>query len=244
MHAGTTCSIGLRIANTQRRVPAFAVLVEDRVRDASGATQPAGRSFALRIGAGESVLRSYRFVPARRGALAFSHFQVFTRFPFGLFSKSLTLPGQGSALVYPAIEPVSVPPSLGAARERGDGVTGDRGQGALAIGLRGYERGDSHRRVHWPASLRRGDLLVRLLENERRPEVEVRLRTDVSPDAAFERAVSWAASEIVALIAAGARVALHTSHERFEADAGPGQRGRLMSYLARVEPQLRTPGPA
>ena len=62
------------------------------------------------------------------------------------------------------------------------------------------------------------------------------LRTDVADDPTFERAVIWAASEIAALLATGARVALRTSEDHLPAAAGTAQRGRLMAYLARVEP--------
>jgi uncharacterized protein (DUF58 family) len=237
LHAGAPCPVGLRVHNTQRRVPAFAVLVEDVVRQAGGSPRGAGRVFVLRLGAGEAQERVYRFQPERRGPLEFLEFRVFTRFPFGLFSKALTLPAPAATLVYPALEPVSVPPGFGAGRERGEGRAGPRGGGALAEGLRDYEPGDPPRRIHWPASLRRGTWLVRELENERRPEVEVRLRTDVAPGPAFERAVSWAASEIAALLDAGARVALQTSARRLAADEGAGQRAHLMGFLARVEPE-------
>jgi len=238
IHAGAPCAIGLRIHNSQRWVTAYAVLVEDLFREPGAPPQPAGRAFALRVGAGESVLRVYRFVPSQRGPLEFTKFRVVTRFPFGLFSKALTLPGSAAALVYPALEAITIPPDFGAARERGEGLAGSRGEGALAEGLRGYQRGDSRRRVHWPASLRRGELLVRELENERRPEVEVRLRTDVEPGQGFERAVSWAASEISALLDTGARVALRTTRTHLDAESGAAQRGRLMAFLARVEADL------
>ncbi len=244
IYAGSPCSIGLRIHNCQRRVTAYAVLVEDEIRERGEAPRPAGRAFALRIGAGESALRAYRFVPSRRGPLEFTQFQVFTRFPFGLFSKALTLSASAPALVYPAVESVTIPPDFGGARECGDGLAGSHGEGALAEGLRGYEWGDSPRRVHWPASLHRGELVVRVLENEKQPEVEVRLRTDVPPDQTFERAVGWAASEISALLDAGARVALRTTGTHLDADAGAAQRGRLMAFLARVEAELPEANPA
>lgn len=235
IYAGRAATIGLRIHNVQRRVTAYAVLVEDRQKAPGGAAQAAGRAFALQIDAGRSVRVPYRFTPERRGPIEFTEFQVFTRFPFGLFSKALTLPAPGRTLVYPAIEALSVPDAFGAARERGDGLAGDRGQGALAEGLREYAPGDSARRVHWPASLRRNELVVRELENERRPEVEVRLRTDVEPGPGFERAICWAASEIAALLDDGARVALRTTTRHFDADTGDTQRARLMTFLATVQ---------
>jgi uncharacterized protein (DUF58 family) len=107
----------------------------------------------------------------------------------------------------------------------------------VASRLRDYAPGDLLRRIHWRASLRRGALLVRDVEHEEQAEVEVRLRTAGQRAGwAFERAVTWAASEVVALLDAGRRVALRTDAAHLAPDAGPGHRGRLLAFLARVEP--------
>jgi uncharacterized protein (DUF58 family) len=237
LFAETPCTVGLEITNHQRRVPAFAVLVEDRVTEGKAAQRAAGRGFALRAGPGETESRAYRCVPGRRGEIRFDGFRVSTRFPFGLFSKALTLESPQTALVYPALEPLAIPPRFGAPRQTGEGVAGEHGTGPLVSGLRHYEPGDPARRIHWRASLRRDELLVRKVESEQRAEVEVRLRTaDQQPGERFERSVRWAASEVVALLEAGARVALRTDASRIEADLGNRQRGRLLGFLARVEP--------
>jgi len=235
--AETPCSVGLEISNRQQRVPAFAVLVEDRLTEGDAAQRAAGRGFALRVGPGETELRAYRCVPSQRGEIRFDGFQVSTRFPFGLFSKALTLESPQTSLVYPTLEPLSIPPSFGAARETGEGIAGEHGTGPVVSGLRHYEPGDPARRIHWRASLRRDELLVRKVESEQPAEVEVRLRTaGQQPGESFERSVRWAASEVVALLEAGARVALRTDASRIEADLGSRHRGRLLGSLARVEP--------
>jgi uncharacterized protein (DUF58 family) len=231
--AGT---VVLEIHNGQRRVPSFAVVVEDRVRRDDG-WRPAGRAFALRVGAGCTESRVYRLVPERRGPLEFIGFQVSTRFPFGLFSKAMVLEAPGEAMVYPEIEVVRVPPELGRARGGGESVSGPAGHGADVSGLREFKPGDSVRRIHWRASLRRGEMLVRQVENEHEAEVEVRLATErATPGEAFETRVSWAASEAVAHLEAGHRVALRTDSAYISADAGAGQRARLLTALARVQP--------
>ena len=237
LYADSENKIVLEISNQQRRAAAFAVVVEDRratpERDASNRS----RTFALRVGAGETLCRSYGFRPNRRGRVKFEEFQVFTRFPFGLFSKSLTLPASQSALVYPALEPVRSLQNFGSPRDAGERVSAPVASGADAIGLRGYTPGDPLRRIHWRASMRRRSLLVREVESEHEAEVEVRLRTrGAHPGERFERSVGWAASEIAALLDAGSRVALRTDDELIAAGAGVRQRARLLSYLALVEP--------
>jgi uncharacterized protein (DUF58 family) len=234
--AGAENPVTLEITNRQRRVPAFALVIEDRLRTAGGPEAAAGRVFALRIGAGATEVRGYRLVPDQRGPLEFVGFQVSTRFPFGLFSKSLTLAESGEALVYPGVDPLPVSPGLGGTPDEGE-CARDTGDGASAASLREFAPGDPMRRIHWPASLRRGSLYVRQLESARAAEVEVRLRTQgVADGLEFERGVRWAASEVVALLDAGRRVALRTDAAYLAADAGAGQRARLLSFLARVAP--------
>jgi uncharacterized protein (DUF58 family) len=79
--------------------------------------------------------------------------------------------------------------------------------------------------------------VIREVESERAAEVEVRLRTgDVDPGSSFERLVGWAASEVVSWLDAGSRVSVRTDRHRVEADSGARHRARLLSFLARVEP--------
>jgi uncharacterized protein (DUF58 family) len=229
--------VALEIVNTQRRVTSFAIVVEDRILSDAGFDCPAGRCFALRIGPGRTEVRSYRFRPERRGPLEFRGFAVFTRFPFGLFSKSLTLEAPRSALVYPATEAVGFPPDFGRARGGAEGAGGGAGRSSDVRGLREYAPGDPLRRIHWRSTLRVGELMVREVEKEHEAEVEVRLRTrGEQPGEAFERRVSWSASEVASLLEMGARVALRTDRDYFPADAGPRQRAQLLSHLALVQP--------
>jgi uncharacterized protein (DUF58 family) len=234
--------VGLEIANHQRRIPAFAVVVEDRVRERGGRERAAGRIFALRVAPNGRELRSYRYRPDGRGEIRFEGFQVYTRFPFGLFSKALRIESAQPALVYPALEGVGVPPRLGSTREAGERPAGRGVAGAEVSGLRDFAPGDALRRIHWPSSLRRSALVVREVRSHQRDEIEIRLRTaGQAAGEIFERAVSWAASEVVAFLAAGSRVALRTDGERLAAREGAQQRARLLGFLARVEPDPAAP---
>lgn len=259
------------IHNSQRRVPAFAVVIEDLVSDTaqpdSSASlaglgesgQPptdaraAGRVFALRVAAGESEARLYRMHPARRGPLHYWGYRVSTRFPFGLFLKSRTIPARESSLVYPTLSPTTPypPPPADTRDESGARPAGQAG-GSQVTGLRDYAVGDPMRRVHWRSSLRRQALLVRELDDERDAEIEIRLATKghaqdrrgpastgaepASSTDPFEAKVAWAASQAVAHLEQGLRVGLVTDREHVPAAAGRGQRRRLLSFLALVEP--------
>ena len=237
LYANFENKIVLEISNTQRRVAAFAVVVEDRRATPEKDASSRPRAFALRIGAGETLRRAYSFRPDSRGRVEFKEFRVFTRFPFGLFSKSLILPTSQNALVYPALEPLRGMQDFGSPRDAGERVPAPSGSGADAIGLRDYAPGDPLRRIHWRASMRRRALLVREAEGEHDAEVEVRLRTRGVPGGErFERSVVWVASEIATLLDAGSRVALRTDEGLIDAGAGFRHRARLLTYLALVEP--------
>ncbi len=89
-----------------------------------------------------------------------------------------------------------------------------------------------------PAAFRRGSLVVRDVETERNAEVEVQLRTRGHAAAeSFERAVRWSASEVVALIDAGAHVALRTERTHLASGTGLQHRARLLSFLALAKPE-------
>jgi uncharacterized protein (DUF58 family) len=234
--ADAPARVVLEIRNAQRRATAFAIAIEDCVAGSRG-TVPCGRCFALRIAPNATVQRSYALRAERRGDLRFAEFRVHTRFPFGLFSKSLRLEAPEAALVYPAVETLAAPRAFGRTLDGEIEEAGRGAHGALVAGLREYQPGDPARRIHWRASQRRGELVVRELESESAREVEVRLRTAGSaPGDAFERAVCWAASEVVAWIDAGTRVALRTDREHLPAARGAAQRATLLAHLARVAP--------
>ncbi len=271
----------IEIHNNQRRVPAFALVVEDRGvvsspalveepaedrprkeapaarksndstlrppsepdRPSARSTATLGRVFALRVAPGDTEARTYSLCPQQRGGLEFHSVRVSTRFPFGLFLKSRTIDAKQHVLVYPAINRIVPQNSAGSKKESAETLQSSPGLGSEVVGLRQFNRGDSLRRIHWRSSLRRGDTLVRELEDESSAEIEVRLRTNgyamteppnTPSPAPFELRVSWAASEVVAHLEAGLRVGLVTDHERIPALAGPRQRTQLLRFLSLV----------
>lgn len=235
--AGRDARVLLEIHNDQARAAAFAVGVEDRVDDGAGGDRPAGRCFALRIGPGAREVRSYPLCAERRGELRFRGYVVFTRFPFGLFSKSMRIEDEDTALVYPAIDRLAAPRSAAEAERAGEQDEWEMaGNSPVAAGLRSFVPGDTPRRIHWRASQRAGSLLVRDLESESEQEVRVHLRRDGRPGDRFEARVRRAASEVVALLEAGRRVGLEAGGQRFEPDVGARHRACLLAYLARVQP--------
>jgi len=237
--AGRPARVVLELTNVQRRAWAHAIVVED-LGESPGqpGDAPLGQVFAMLVAPGRSDNRSYRHVPTARGELRFTGFRVSTRFPFGLFAKSLEIAREASVLVYPRLAAQRPPPRRAGDPRAWRDTEGRGARTAEVAGLRDFAHGDSPRRVHWRASWRRGVLLVRDEERGAGGEAEVRLRTrGAEPDEAFERAVERAASETEASLRAGLRVALATDGERFPHAAGDVHRARLLGFLALIQPE-------
>ena len=237
LFAQSTSHLVIEIHNNQKRVPAFAVVVEDLVGESIESSVPGGRAFALRVGPGETETRSYSLTPAERGPLRFAGFRVATRFPFGLFSKAMIIEDPRETLVYPAIEELAALAVQGSVPRQGDSRGGQGGGSPESAGLRSYAAGDPFRRIHWRATLRRRALLVRDQEHERHAQHTVRLRTRGAREGeAFEAEVRRAASEVVAHLRASYQVGLRTDSCSLAPADGAAHRAALLTLLAKVQP--------
>ena len=97
--------------------------------------------------------------------------------PFGLFRVSKHFPASSRLIVMPMLVNVSefiAPPGLlpggKAIRRKSIDIT------PHASGIREYEPGDAIKRIHWPTSIRRGQLMVKEFEQD--PQAEVWLFLD------------------------------------------------------------------
>jgi uncharacterized protein (DUF58 family) len=229
--------VGLEVANEQRRIPSYAIVVEDLAGDDVHDAVSLGRVFLLRLGPHARQQRAYVLTAPERGPLRLAGYRVSTRFPFGLFAKSLIVEDPAETLVYPAVDRVRPAPLASQGRSLGDARSRTHGRGTEAAGLRSFQSGDSARSVHWRASARKGELLVRDREREERPELEVRIRTRGREEGpAFEASIRLAASEVVSHLDDGYRVGLASDSERMAPADGPRHRARLLTWLARAAP--------
>ncbi|HEY6532817.1 MAG TPA: DUF58 domain-containing protein [Acidimicrobiales bacterium] len=240
VHAGSSSRVDLTVSNRGRRSSPV-LSVRDQVSGTRGASLLVG---PLRAGA--EVRAAYRFSTARRGIVTVGPLQVELTDPFGMARLRLPAAGVSELVVYPEIEPlVALPLSSGndplAGAEHPNSL-GRNGEDFYA--LRAYVVGDDLRRVHWAATARHDELMVRQdeLPWQGRTTVILDDRRAVHSAATFERAVSAAAS----IVLAGARrrdlVRLVTTSGT---DSGFGA-GRhhvegLLEALACIEPS-RVPG--
>src|ERR1700726_4773425 len=129
--------VEIEVYNHKSRVPSYAIEVEDL-----RAGQPADkRCFFLKISPKSAQVAAYRRTPTRRGRDVHVGFRIATRFPFGLFEKSREVPAEGELIIYPAVDPVHLPPS-GPGRLAGQDSSLGRGHGEDFLGLRALREGE------------------------------------------------------------------------------------------------------
>lgn len=156
------------------------------------------------------------FKPARRGELRVELEGVGSLFPFGFLKKQIGTEVQTSATVWPA--PVEYRRfAVNAARRGESGQRAVRaGSGGDLLALRRYASGDSHRLIHWKASARTQQLLVRQFAAESSAGFSLWLNTDSTvwtrPEQ-FELLVSFAATLAEDLFRAGRLEAVSLNNE-------------------------------
>ncbi len=229
--------VEIEVYNHKSRSPSYAIEIEDL-----RAGQPADkRCFFLKISPHSAQVAAYRRTPAKRGRDRHIGFRVATRFPFGLFEKSRELFAEGDLIIYPAVDPVRLPPDQPGRRLGGEGALG-RGGGDEILGVRPMREGDDPRDIYWRKSTLASALV--LLERARETRRDVDFVVDNTfpghhPDddwnARFERRIRDVASRAVAHLRRGDGVTIRTSsRERVRADSNVGA-DPLLRFLALLE---------
>lgn len=202
--------------------PALARLM---VRNESGRRQPsfvatdsAGTHEAQvlvdSLAPGGTATYHYELPTSRRGPLPVGPLTLSSTDALGLVSSRVTIGSPTTLLVHP--RRYAAGPATGIRRRHHfEGpVSAGPLRGSIDLRrLREYVRGDDSRYVHWKASARTGQLMVREYADPDQPRLRLLLDTRASaldPDQ-FEAAISVAASIMVASAQAGHRLRLNTT---------------------------------
>jgi uncharacterized protein (DUF58 family) len=229
--------VEIEVHNHKKRVPSYAIEIEDL-----RAGQPADkRCFFLKISPDSAQVAAYRRTPAKRGRDRHVGFRVATRFPFGLFEKSRELRSEGELIIYPAIDPVKLPPEQPGQRSGHQGAPG-RGIGDEILGVRPMRDGDDPRDVYWRKSTLAGQLVLRERAHETQRQVTLVLESTYTGSAdepwlaRFERKIRDAASRSVAHLRRGDGVTLlTTAGDSVRADKSVGA-DPILRLLALLQP--------
>ena len=169
-------------------------------------------------------------------------------FPFGLWEASRPLDVAEPLLVWPRTFPVGPMPEADG-RQASDGLaTRDRaGHWGDPLGVRPYRRGDPLRRVHWGLTARHGELIVREVQSNAVPRVQIVLdahpaaHAGSGPDGSREWAIRVAASLAEGWIRQGAEVELVLDGALVPARGGSARArsAAVLDALARLGPGVR-----
>ena len=187
----------------------------------------------------------WAFKPARRGRLRVELESVGSLFPFGFLKKHFATELHEELVVWPAPVEYRRFATAAARRTAGGERVARAGSGGDLLALRRYAPGDSHRLIHWKASARSRQLLVRQFAAESTEGFSLWLRTDAvvwpRPEQ-FELLVSFCATLAEDLFRAGRLTAAAID------DGIPAPMRRvadlesLLDRLALVQPRKAPPG--
>lgn len=170
--------------------------------------------------------------PRRRGIFLLGEVRA-TKFDvFKIATRTHTWRPEQLITVFPRSLPLQLPPIIGAAS-----VTGTRSAADATddVTVRPYVVGDEMRRVHWPATARTGDVMVR--SEEYRDSFQLTLVVDnreLATPECFEQVISAAASIGSSAIAQNVRVKLIYLSDHSAAPV-VGSRYELLETLAELQ---------
>jgi uncharacterized protein (DUF58 family) len=159
-----------------------------------------------RIEAGGDRALEWGVRPLRRGEALIELTSVGSLFPFGFLRKNLGTDASQAVLVWPAQVAYEWSGAMAAYSGSQGQRTARAGTGDDLLALRKYQQGDSHRLIHWKASARLGQLMIRQFAAESHDGYV--LQVDASPELwpreeQFELMCSLAATMAEDLYAAG-----------------------------------------
>jgi len=225
LRAGQRAEVGLLLRNGKAFMPTYALwfdrgaparpesTITAKGIDIRAALRKVDESAAAgtvymrtRLEPGGASRLEWTFTPARRGVLTIELRGVGSLFPFGFLRKFAGTELRREIPVWPA--PVEYRRFAGAMprRQGGELSQARAGNEGEMIALRQYESGDSHRLIHWKASARSRELLIRQFSSQNSDACSIWLRTDdavwTRPEQ-FELLMSFAATLAQDLFRAG-----------------------------------------
>jgi len=203
VEAGRDFTVRMVVRNRKRRMPAFAVTIEDTPFESP--THLPRRVWAAAIKPTEELTLRYTANVPQRGVARFRNVRVLSLFPFGLFEQWYYQTLDTELLVWPR---------MGRLLNRVTSyVAGLDEQPALKVtrsgldeefrSIRDYREGDNPRHIHWRTSARAGKLMVKEFEHREEKRIAIYLDTFIKNDpleeptiGRVELAISFAATLI------------------------------------------------
>jgi uncharacterized protein (DUF58 family) len=236
LHVGSDGRIDILVENQGTRASPLL-----QVTDWFDERRRAARFLVPPLEPGGQARAAYRIPTRRRGRYVVGPLVLGAGDPFGLARRLVPGTGEIELIVRPRVHDIVAPVAAGS-RMAADGET--RGARAIASDLghdfltvREYELGDDLRRVHWRATARTGDLMIRHDEARWRSRAAVVLDVHASAHdlASFEVAVEATASVVARLVRQRRRVEVVASTGELLGTGGDA-RHDVIDRLATVGP--------
>ena len=236
LHVGSDGRIDITVANSGTR--ATPVL---HATDWFDEGRRAARFLVPPLAPGATARAAYRIPTRRRGRYVVGPLAIGAADPFGLARRILPGAGEAELLIRPRVHDI-VAPVVAGSRLAADGeahnaraIASDLGDDFLM--LREYVTGDDLRRVHWRATARTGELMIRHDEARWRSRAIVIFDTRARAHDAesFEVAVEATASIVARLVRLRRRVEVFTTRNEL-LGIGGDPRHDVIDRLATVEP--------
>ena len=222
-------------ARPDSRVPAPSFEITERIARIGERVTPLRR-------AGSAYRGTYVLERLPRGRYVVEAARATIEDPFGLARAELDLEAGGSLLVYPRLVALErLFSESGAHAQDGRRLLLRRPSGFELHSVREYERGESLRKVHWKTTARRGQLMVKDLEDAPRDEVAVLLDAEAGTAVgeSFDVQVRAAGSILRSHAARGRRavLAVNSAHaQSVRVSSLDGEWPVAMGVLAAAEP--------
>ncbi len=162
--AGQTGTVTIELRNAKRLLPTYGLWFDLRTK-----AQPKGQRLVQRHRLdpeGGTVQLDWTWTPAQRGHEVIELAGVGSLFPFGFLRKVLASEVRTEVLVWPAAIDYQNHGVINPSRRQTGHTVSRVGQNGDLLALRKYTSGDSHRLIHWKASARLGQLMVRQFSAE------------------------------------------------------------------------------
>ena len=192
--------------------------------------------------ANHSAETDYPLQAVRRGRFLLGPPSVRIGDPFGLWEDNRTLPVRTEVLVIPTVVDLAgMPISTGTRSAAADRAMSGASGGDPDVGIRNYRSGDDIRTIHWRASARHDELMVRLEEPVSHGGAVVmldhrqRAHAGDGANSSLEAAVTLAASVSVHLLTADHQMKL-TTHTGAVLANGRDIQDDVLAALAVIEP--------